>query len=257
MTWGSYSILKVHKIRMPYGNFRLLCSFVEWWACDKSVSPRCCAWLWPHLKEPPARELGWSETFSDLPLPHRPPWSLHKPLYQTGWGLRHSNSWRPSSSRSSRPPAPWCRSHSGKSEGDSRKTQSRDVFSHLYSDGFIQSTFTTSWCRYSALVRCSSRSLALAFLPSGGFFCRCDRSALKDSSIPEWDCSWRSCAAYKDRGVHANVFVRQILLQGKVKEIPVDEVKKWNKRFTAQKLLLEICISGLTVILATLVTCNV
>lgn len=80
-------------------------------------------------------------------------------------------------------------------------------FAHFFKwkEGFrgVFRSSSTSWCRYSVLTRCSSRSLALAFFPSGAFSCWCDRSALKDSSIPVWLCSWHSLT---QKSTKANVF---------------------------------------------------
>lgn len=128
---------------MTFLPFRLLYSVGEWWTCDKSVFLRCCVWLWSSSEEAsPAPEQGWSETSSGPPPPLPPPWSLRTRLYQTGPGLWCSTRCRPSSSRSSRPPAPGCRSRSGTSAGVERDSQSHlRVFLHMYSHTSIHDTF--------------------------------------------------------------------------------------------------------------------
>lgn len=128
---------------MTFLSFRLLYSVGEWWPCDKSVFLRCCVSLWSSSMEAsPAPERGWSETSSGLPPPPPPPWSLRTRLYQTGSGLWRSTHCCPPSSRSSRLPAPGCRSRSGTSAGVERDSQSHlRVFLHLYSHTFIHNTF--------------------------------------------------------------------------------------------------------------------
>lgn len=66
------------------------------------------------------------------------------------------------------------------------------LFTHTHTHTFTHNISSTSCCRYSPLKRSSSSSLVLAFLPSVGFCCRYNKSALNDSSIPAWDCNWRS-----------------------------------------------------------------